>query len=294
MNSGQLITNHNKKQSAFTLIELLVVIGIIALLLSILLPSLRLAASVVRQTVCQSNLRQIGMMSTLYSQDYDNMVLPSARNSEPQLRYPDNQDISLGGPPWYELLRETQGLQCSKDDASVLHCPSDRREKGYCSYSANRFIMGFSSPRNSTESAFPLRKATNIMGRPSNLILIGERGCVEQGDMGKIDGQWSMSGISLAQFLGTSQNDRLGYYGFYAGRHSKPKTSGDGANQIVSSVKLPFLLLDGHAEVYKGKLNCSSSGGNNNQAWEYDNFSVTKSPGRYWPKLRPRNSNGQD
>ena len=57
----------NKK--AFTLVELLVVIGIIALLIAILLPALRRARQAAVQTSCQSNLRQIGMMLQMYTNE---------------------------------------------------------------------------------------------------------------------------------------------------------------------------------------------------------------------------------
>ncbi len=257
MKSGRFVTNNNKKQSGLTLIELLVVITIIALLLAIALPSIRLTTSIARRTVCLSNLRQLGIMSSMYSDEYDQMILPSARNSEPQLRYPNNKDISLGGPPWYEILRETQDLECNKDNASILHCPSDRRDKGYCSYSANRYVMGFLSPRNATEKGFPIRKITAIKGHFSNLIMLGERGCIEEGDMGKVDGQWSMSGISVSQFLGIGDDAGFGNLGFYAGRHSTPNTDQYDGRESISKIKLPFLLLDGHAEVYKGQLYCT-------------------------------------
>ena len=62
--------------SAFTLVELLVVIGIIALLISILLPSLAKARESANGVKCLASLRQMANMNNLYLQDNKGWYLP--------------------------------------------------------------------------------------------------------------------------------------------------------------------------------------------------------------------------
>lgn len=59
------------RPSAFTLLELLVVIAIVALLLAILLPSLRRAKEYARRLGCANNLHQTGLSLSMYADDND-------------------------------------------------------------------------------------------------------------------------------------------------------------------------------------------------------------------------------
>ena len=58
------------RSKGFTLIELLVVIAIIAILAALLLPALSRAKSLAQLAKCASNVRQIGLASVMYVQDY--------------------------------------------------------------------------------------------------------------------------------------------------------------------------------------------------------------------------------
>ena len=58
-----------RRTRAFTLVELLVVIAILTLLAALLLPALNHAQESGKRSLCQSNLRQIGVLCYLYADD---------------------------------------------------------------------------------------------------------------------------------------------------------------------------------------------------------------------------------
>ena len=63
-----------KKSKGFTLIELLVVIAIIALLLAILMPTLKMAKEHGKRLMCATNFKTIGTALYLYAQQQDDRV----------------------------------------------------------------------------------------------------------------------------------------------------------------------------------------------------------------------------
>jgi prepilin-type N-terminal cleavage/methylation domain-containing protein len=66
-----------RRHRGFTLVELLIVIGIIALLISILLPALNQARRQAKLVQCLSNMRQLGTGIINYANQYKGALVPS-------------------------------------------------------------------------------------------------------------------------------------------------------------------------------------------------------------------------
>src|SRR5438045_2459970 len=102
-----------RNSTAFTLVELLVVIGIIAVLIAFLLPTLSRAREQSNRTSCLANLRTIGQAMVLYANTFKDR-LP---NSNPANTAYDYDSINF-------VL-----VSFARDHvraAGSFHCPSDR------------------------------------------------------------------------------------------------------------------------------------------------------------------------
>ena len=91
------------ERRGFTLIELLVVIAIIAVLAAILFPVFSQAREAARKTACLSNMRQIGLATRMYMQDFDERF-PQSQQTDAQPAIDDyngsieNANIDLHTP----------------------------------------------------------------------------------------------------------------------------------------------------------------------------------------------------
>ena len=92
------------RKKGFTLVELLVVIGIIALLISILLPSLNRARNAAMNVTCQSNLRQLYLATVMYASE-NKEFLPLPQGAAGAIaRIKEEQYATLNFSIWYNAL----------------------------------------------------------------------------------------------------------------------------------------------------------------------------------------------
>ncbi len=123
----------------FTLIELLVVISIIALLLSIMTPSLQEARERGKRAVCLSNLRAMGQSIHVYALDNDDRLVPGdsrtswdawgrvseGANCPLPISSSGYRQVNLG-----HLMATEEIIPLPSGSDHVLFCPSGRSPSG--------------------------------------------------------------------------------------------------------------------------------------------------------------------
>lgn len=132
------------RRRAFTLIELLVVIAIIAVLMGLLMPSLRAAREQARQQSCASRLRQQVLASTMYAHDNrGTLPLPSTRGN------------------WLHDLALNTVLYMMKSGMTreMFYCPSNEIDQKY-----NDFFWEFTTPWDGSKFVNPTDSSFIIAG----------------------------------------------------------------------------------------------------------------------------------
>jgi prepilin-type N-terminal cleavage/methylation domain-containing protein/prepilin-type processing-associated H-X9-DG protein len=117
---GSQPDQRRRARSAFTLIELLVVVSIMAILMSILLPSLKKAKSTARETICKTNLRSIHLAQSLLLEVRSEF---QSLNNEPNDGKWQYNYIIYDGNNWKNnfgpLITDKRLLH----DVKLLYCP---------------------------------------------------------------------------------------------------------------------------------------------------------------------------
>lgn len=194
-----------RQSDGFTLIELLVVISIIAMLLAVLLPTLRRVREIAKRVTCQTQLRQAAVAWNMY---LDNFKQRFYQGQNANHNYGGWRGIEGQTPsPQWPAGRPLNGYVDLPDElltdeqSQIFHCPADRGgyrpflvyEKVYravgTSYQTNIFLIGqnscgaFSSWTAELDQkiSVSLKKMTLYRaGDPSRLLLIGDYGWVNQ------------------------------------------------------------------------------------------------------------------
>jgi prepilin-type N-terminal cleavage/methylation domain-containing protein len=167
------------KKRAFTLIELLVVIAIIAVLMAILMPSLKRAKEQARSLHCRSNVRTLCMAWLMYKDENDSKLVSGETpgpGGEAWVTMPANP----GSAPVEEKKEYIkQGLMWPYvREIDVYRCPSDRRKNSpghlyaYRTYSIAGGMSGV--PESNGWEMLPCRNYTDIKQPATKYVFLAE------------------------------------------------------------------------------------------------------------------------
>lgn len=131
-------------RDGFTLVELVTAMGVIALLLGLLLPSLSAAREQAKSTVCRSNIRQLASANDLYALDQGGVYVPGAADFLANLhrwhgaRASLQQSFDPRGGPLVDYLGEDRAIRACPD----FEPPASGFEVGNGGYGYNNAYLG--------------------------------------------------------------------------------------------------------------------------------------------------------
>jgi prepilin-type processing-associated H-X9-DG protein/prepilin-type N-terminal cleavage/methylation domain-containing protein len=144
------------RKKTFTLIELLVVIAIIAILAAMLLPALNKAREKAKAINCINNLRQLGISSIMYIDEFKRFPPGSKKVETLYYSWPAFLNLKLENLP----LNATNRL--AYQNMKIYKCPSYVGTIKANGYAINNYIQGqaYNNP--------------NVRKRPQSIMLLGE------------------------------------------------------------------------------------------------------------------------